>query len=74
MPPAATGSRIIARAYCRTSRRWGRSRESTRGDVNLYHVGNNALHREIYRRRAGRTAVLSVLHDAVLQHFPRDTG
>jgi len=38
------------------------------GDVNLYHLGNNGLHREIYRRALARPGVV-VLHDAVLHHF-----
>jgi glycosyltransferase involved in cell wall biosynthesis len=37
-------------------------------DVELYHLGNNQLHREIYRRALARPGVV-VLHDAVLQHF-----
>lgn len=37
-------------------------------DVALYHVGNNALHREIYRRAVAHPGVV-VLHDAVLQHL-----
>jgi glycosyltransferase involved in cell wall biosynthesis len=38
------------------------------GDVNLYHLGNNQLHREIYFRALKEPGVV-VLHDAVLQHF-----
>ena len=38
------------------------------GDVNLYHLGNNQLHREIYQRALEKPGV-AVLHDAVLQHF-----
>lgn len=38
------------------------------GDVNLYHMGNNGLHAEIYRRALARPGVV-VLHDAVLHHF-----
>lgn len=38
------------------------------GDVNLYHMGNNGLHTEIYRRAMARPGVV-VLHDAVLHHF-----
>lgn len=34
----------------------------------LYHVGNNALHREIYARALREPGVV-VLHDAVLHHF-----
>jgi glycosyltransferase involved in cell wall biosynthesis len=37
-------------------------------DVTLYHLGNNPLHREIYRRALQRPGV-AVLHDAVLHHF-----
>lgn len=37
-------------------------------DVVLYHLGNNPLHREIYRRALERPGV-AVLHDAVLNHF-----
>ena len=38
------------------------------GDVALYHLGNNQLHREIYERAVKEPGVV-VLHDAVLQHF-----
>jgi len=34
----------------------------------LYHLGNNPLHRDIYRRALARPGVV-VLHDAVLHHF-----
>jgi glycosyltransferase involved in cell wall biosynthesis len=37
-------------------------------DVCLYHLGNNQIHHEIYRRALERPGV-AVLHDAVLQHF-----
>lgn len=37
-------------------------------DIALYHLGNNRLHREIYRRALDRPGVV-VLHDAVLHHF-----
>lgn len=37
-------------------------------DVHLYHLGNNRLHADIYRRALGAPGVV-VLHDAVLQHF-----
>jgi glycosyltransferase involved in cell wall biosynthesis len=37
-------------------------------DVGLYHVGNNELHAEIYRRAIAQPGVV-VLHDAVLHHF-----
>src|SRR5579871_2138495 len=38
------------------------------GDAALYHVGNNQLHRAIYDRAIALPGV-TVLHDAVLQHF-----
>lgn len=36
--------------------------------VPLYHIGNNHLHREIYRRAIEYPGVV-ILHDAVLHHF-----
>jgi glycosyltransferase involved in cell wall biosynthesis len=36
--------------------------------VPLYHLGNNRMHTEIYRRALEEPGVI-VLHDAVLQHF-----
>ena len=38
------------------------------GDVNLYHLGNNQLHADIYRRALQEPGIV-VLHDAVLHHF-----
>jgi len=38
------------------------------GGRNLYHLGNNPFHREIYRRAMARPGVV-VLHDAVMHHF-----
>jgi glycosyltransferase involved in cell wall biosynthesis len=37
-------------------------------DIDLYHLGNNRLHRTIYARALARPGVV-VLHDAVLHHF-----
>lgn len=37
-------------------------------DVPLYHLGNNPLHREIYRQALEKPGI-AVLHDAVLHHF-----
>jgi glycosyltransferase involved in cell wall biosynthesis len=39
-----------------------------RSDAALYHLGNNRLHAEIYRRAIASPGVV-VLHDAVLNHF-----
>lgn len=44
------------------------ARVNAPGDVNLYHIGNNQLHREIYARALREPGVV-VLHDAVLHHF-----
>ena len=38
------------------------------GDVELYHIGNNPLHRDIHDRALARPGVV-VIHDAVLHHF-----
>jgi glycosyltransferase involved in cell wall biosynthesis len=38
------------------------------GDVCLYHLGNNHLHRNIYMRALERPGI-AMLHDAVLHHF-----
>jgi hypothetical protein len=38
------------------------------GAVNVYHLGNNQLHRDIYARALARPGVV-VVHDAVLHHF-----
>ncbi|MES1262321.1 MAG: hypothetical protein ABUS49_11345 [Acidobacteriota bacterium] len=37
-------------------------------NADLYHLGNNALHAEIYARALAKPGVI-VLHDAVLHHF-----
>lgn len=38
------------------------------GDRNIYHIGNNGLHKEIYHRALASPGV-ALLHDAVLMHF-----
>jgi glycosyltransferase involved in cell wall biosynthesis len=48
---------------------WGEvSPGAPNAGVQLYHLGNNQLHREIYRRALEKPGVV-VLHDAVLHHF-----
>lgn len=42
--------------------------EPRTADVRLYHLGNNQLHAEAYRRALAEPGVV-VLHDAVLHHF-----
>ena len=69
LPPARTGVADYASHLLAELRRRGTIEvDSRRADVNLYHLGNNQLHREIYRRALARPGVV-VLHDAVLHHF-----
>jgi glycosyltransferase involved in cell wall biosynthesis len=56
-------------ALLRALQRLGQaSVDDSDADIALYHVGNNQLHRDIYRRALEVPGVV-VLHDAVLQHF-----
>jgi len=69
LPPARTGVADYAAALLTALRRHGSVESHARhADVALYHVGNNRLHREIYRRALAQPGVV-VLHDAVLHHF-----
>ncbi|SPF55916.1 conserved hypothetical protein [Candidatus Sulfopaludibacter sp. SbA4] len=69
LPPARTGVADYAAALLAGLRTRGRvDIAPARCDVALYHLGNNALHAEIYRRALERPGV-AVLHDAVLHHF-----
>jgi len=69
LPPAASGVADYAAALLADLRTRGRVElAAERCDVALYHLGNNALHRDIYRRALARPGVV-VLHDAVLNHF-----
>jgi glycosyltransferase involved in cell wall biosynthesis len=69
MPPARTGVADYAAALVAELRRHGRVKMAPEHcDVALYHLGNNALHAEIYRRALERPGVVT-LHDAVLHHF-----
>jgi glycosyltransferase involved in cell wall biosynthesis len=69
LPPARTGVADYAAALLRALRKRGDVRTgAARADVHLYHVGNNQLHRDIYRQAIERPGVV-VLHDAVLQHM-----
>jgi len=68
-PGSATGVADYAAAIETALRRYGDGAPDSRAsDVALYHIGNNRLHEEIYRRALARPGVV-VLHDAVLQHF-----
>ena len=69
LPPARTGVAEHASALLAALRRHGRVEIAPpRCDVALYHLGNNPLHAEIYRRALERPGLV-VLHDAVLHHF-----
>lgn len=68
LPPAPTGVADYSAALLEELRKLGDVEVDVDGDVALYHVGNNALHREIYERALAHPGVV-VLHDAVLQHF-----
>jgi glycosyltransferase involved in cell wall biosynthesis len=67
LPPARTGVADYSASLLRALRLSG-AVEVGEGDINLYHLGNNQLHREIYQRALEKPGV-TVLHDAVLQHF-----
>jgi glycosyltransferase involved in cell wall biosynthesis len=69
LPPARTGVADYAAALLDGLRCLGPVEIAPeRCDVALYHLGNNPLHAEIYRRSLERPGVV-VLHDAVLHHF-----
>ena len=70
LPPARTGVADYAATLLAALRKLGDVEPEARhdADVNLYQLGNNQLHRDIYARALARPGVV-VLHDAVLQHF-----
>jgi glycosyltransferase involved in cell wall biosynthesis len=69
LPPARTGVADYAAALLQGLRHHGRVEVAPkRCDVPLYHLGNNSLHADIYRRAVAEPGVV-VLHDAVLNHF-----
>jgi glycosyltransferase involved in cell wall biosynthesis len=68
LPPARTGVADYSAALLGAMRQSGTVEAGEGGDVNLYHLGNNGLHGEIYRRALEEPGVI-VLHDAVLNHF-----
>jgi glycosyltransferase involved in cell wall biosynthesis len=69
MPPAPTGVADYSAALLPALRKHGDVRVGEQdSDVALYHLGNNHLHREIYRRALTFPGVV-VLHDAALNHF-----
>jgi len=69
MPPVRTGVADYSAALADALRAGGHEvRVGGEGDVELQHIGNNALHRGIYERALTRPGAV-ILHDAVLQHF-----
>jgi len=72
LPPARTGvadySSLLLSALRAVSTGDDVEVNAANADVNLYHIGNNQLHLEIYRQALERPGVV-VLHDAVLHHF-----
>lgn len=68
LPPAATGVAGYSAALLPYLRALGPVKVNAPGGVPLYHIGNNALHGEIYDRALAEPGVV-VLHDAVLHHF-----
>lgn len=69
LPPARTGVADYAAQLLQALKPLGEvAIDSPDGDIALYHLGNNGLHRETYRRALERPGLV-VLHDAVLHHF-----
>jgi glycosyltransferase involved in cell wall biosynthesis len=69
LPPARSGVADYAEALAEALRARCEVRPGSPDcDVALYHVGNNDLHRDIYRRALEQPGV-AVLHDAVLHQF-----
>lgn len=68
LPPAETGVADYAAALLAELRKRAEVRVGGGGDIALYHLGNNSLHRAIYQKALERPG-LAVLHDAVLHHF-----
>jgi glycosyltransferase involved in cell wall biosynthesis len=69
LPPVKSGVADYSAALLTALRRMGPVEvDAADADVCLFHLGNNHLHRDIYRRALARPGVV-VLHDAVLHHF-----
>lgn len=68
MPPARTGIAAYSAALAPALRKYFDVRVNSTGVANLYHIGNNPLHAQIYRQAISQPGTV-VLHDAVLQHF-----
>src|SRR5439155_3080683 len=69
LPPARTGVADYTAAELAALRSYGTVEVSaSRADLHLYHIANNILHWDIYRRALAEPGVV-VLHDAMLQHL-----
>ena len=69
LPPAHTGVADYSASLLRALRALGPVELfPARADVHLYHVANNILHWDIYRRALEEPGIV-VLHDALLQHM-----
>ena len=68
LPPARTGVAAYSASLLTELRRLGDVRIGENGDANLYHLGNNQMHRSIYEHALAYPGVV-VIHDAVLHHF-----
>jgi len=69
LPPAHTGVADYAASLLPALRAFGSVELfPERADVHLYHVANNVLHWDIYRRALAEPGIV-VLHDALLQHM-----
>jgi glycosyltransferase involved in cell wall biosynthesis len=69
LPPAKTGVADYSAELLRALRGYGEIEVgSRRAGVQLYHIANNVLHWDIYRRAIDQPGVV-VLHDALLQHL-----
>jgi glycosyltransferase involved in cell wall biosynthesis len=68
LPPVRTGVADYAAALLTELERLCEVRVNAPGEVCLYHLGNNRLHRQIYFQALRRPGV-AVLHDAVLNHL-----
>ncbi|MGH9673608.1 MAG: hypothetical protein ACRD44_10535 [Bryobacteraceae bacterium] len=68
LPPAPTGVADYAAELLPALRGRVSVHVNAPGDIDLYHLGNNRLHRDIYTRALACPGVV-LLHDAVLHHF-----
>lgn len=68
LPPLASGVADYAACMRNALLSLGAVRVNSPGQVNLYHIGNNRLHAEIYRQ-ALREPGVALLHDALLHHL-----